>query len=125
MGFNYLIRQPPEVTITTGYCQKCPADNRLRACTRRSNWAKHVRSEHALPVQYICTYCALVIDRQSRLENHFCTVMLKKLDKATNVHQYRVLPHGSKWLKDLNSKDPVDLADIANEQGIIVPSKLS
>ena len=66
-----------------------------------------------------------MIDRQSRLEDHFCTVMLKKLDEATNVHQYRVLRHDSKWIKDLNSKDPVDLADIANEQGIIVPSKLS
>ena len=109
-----------------GYCGKCPANDRLRAWTKVNNWSRHLRfAEHNEPVQYICKYCALVVDRQSRLENHMCTVMLKKLDEATNVQQYRVLPHDSKWMKDLNSKDPEDLADIANEQGIVVPSKLS
>ena len=58
------------------------------------------------------------------MENHMCTVMLRKLDKTANVHQYKVLPHDSKWMKDLNSKYPEDLADIANEQKIVLPSEL-
>ena len=107
-----------------GYCGKCPADERLRPWNQVHHWSRHVKfAEHNEPVQYICKHCALVVQRQSQLENHMCTVMLKKLDEATNVQEYRVLPYDSKWMQDLRSKYPEDLADIANEQKIVVPSE--
>ena len=90
-----------------------------------SVWSRHVNhSIHKETVKYLCKFCGVEVNRSSRLESHMCTVMLKKLDEAENVHEYKVLPHDSKWMKDLNSKYPEDLAEIAIEQKIIVPSRL-
>ena len=50
-----------------------------------------------------------------------CNEMQRNVEKAEFVQEYRLLPQRSKWMEDMRSKEPEDLAEIALEQKIIVP----
>ena len=106
-----------------GFCAKCPQGEKLKQWSQVQKWSLHVKyNQHKVePIRHHCQLCDFKAQRQEDLEAHMCNEMQRNVEKAEFVQEYRLLPQRSKWMEDMRSKEPEDLAEIALEQRIIVP----